>query len=102
MKTTSVELETNSKNTKFLVDKAKARRYTIGMLKDAILKNAPACGVVFTASHANGWKWTCYEAERVEMDDILCFGRVDGFESELGYFTVDELLENEVEIEVSA
>ncbi len=113
MKTTSVELETNSKKTKFLVDKAKARRYTIGMLKDAILKNAPACGdtdglpenekaVVFTARHANGWKWTCYEAERVELDDILCFGRVDGFESELGYFTVDELLENEVEIEVSA
>ena len=51
------------------------------MLKDSILKNAPACGdtdglpenekaVVFTARHANGWKWTCYEAERVEMDDI--------------------------------
>tara|TARA_Y100000004_G_scaffold169410_1_gene203624 strand:- start:762 stop:1013 length:252 start_codon:yes stop_codon:yes gene_type:complete len=83
------------------------------MLKDAILKNAPAVGstdgtpenekpVVFTASHPNGWTWTAYEAERVEMDDILCFGRVDGFESELGYFTVDELLENQVEISVSA
>ena len=87
--------------------------YNMLMLKDEILKNAPAVGstdgtpenekpVVFTATHANGWKWTAYEAERVEMDDILCFGRVDGFESELGYFTVDELLENQVEISVSA
>ena len=113
MKTTSVELETTSKNTKFLLDKAKARRYTIGMLKDAILKKQIAVGstdgtpesekaVVFTATHPCGWTWTAYEAERVEMDDILCFGRVDGSHSELGYFTVDELLENKVEIEVSA
>jgi len=74
------------------------------MLKEAILKNAPAVGstdgtpenekpVVFTATHANGWKWTAYEAERTEMDDVLCFGRVEGFESELGYFSVDEVLD---------
>ena len=87
--------------------------YNMTMLKDAILKKAPAVGstdgipenekpVVFTATHANGWTWTAYEAQRCELDDILCFGRVDGFESELGYFTVDELLENQVEISVPA
>jgi len=39
------------------------------------------------------WKWTIYEAEMVEMDDVLMFGRVDGFESELGYFTLSQLEE---------
>ncbi len=38
------------------------------------------------------WTWTIYEAEQVEMDDLLFFGRVDGFESELGYFTLSELM----------
>lgn len=38
-----------------------------------------------------GWRWTIYEAEQVEMDDLLFFGRVDGFESELGYFTLSDL-----------
>jgi hypothetical protein len=49
--------------------------------------------VLFRLGHANGWTWTAYEADEVEMDDILCFGRVDGFESELGYFSVDEVLD---------
>lgn len=48
--------------------------------------------ILFRMGHLNGWTWTAYEAEEVEMDDILCFGRVDGFESELGYFSVDEIL----------
>ena len=38
------------------------------------------------------WRWTIYEAEQTEMDDMLFFGRVDGFESELGYFTLSELM----------
>ena len=37
------------------------------------------------------WTWTIYEAEPTEMDDVLMFGRVEGFESELGYFTLSEL-----------
>jgi hypothetical protein len=49
--------------------------------------------VLFTLAHPNGWMWTAYEADEVEMDDILCFGRVRGFESELGYFSVDEVLD---------
>lgn len=49
--------------------------------------------VLFRLGHASGWKWTAYEAE--EQDgDIRCFGRVDGWESELGYFSVDEVLDN--------
>ncbi len=49
--------------------------------------------VLFTLAHRSGWMWTAYEADEVEMDDILCFGRVNGFESELGYFSVDEALQ---------
>ena len=37
------------------------------------------------------WTWTIYEAEHTHTDDVLMFGRVDGFESELGYFTLSEL-----------
>ena len=57
------------------------------------------------------WTWTIYEAEMVEMDDVLMFGRVNGFESELGYFTLSELetpqafcylVENEVPKEMEA
>ena len=36
------------------------------------------------------WTWTIYEAS-VEGEDLLFFGRVDGFESELGYFTLTDL-----------
>tara|TARA_R100000963_G_C4618321_1_gene86577 strand:+ start:343 stop:633 length:291 start_codon:yes stop_codon:yes gene_type:complete len=39
-----------------------------------------------------GWQWTIYEADGTEF-----FGRVDGFESELGYFTLDDLLTPEAE-----
>jgi len=57
--------------------------------------------ILFRGVHPSSmWTWTAYEAEAAEMDDILCFGRVDGFESELGYFSVDELLENGVIIEI--
>ena len=40
------------------------------------------------------WTWTIYEAEKARENtdgDLLFFGRVDGFESELGYFTLSEL-----------
>ena len=39
-----------------------------------------------------GSSWTWYITE---FDPIknLCFGQVDGFEKELGYFSLDELLE---------
>ena len=36
------------------------------------------------------WTWTIYEAE-FSGDEILFFGLVDGFESELGYFTLSDL-----------
>lgn len=59
--------------------------------------------ILFTAVHPRTlWTWTAYEADEVEMDDILAFGRVDGFESELGYFSVDELLENGVLFEINS
>ena len=37
-----------------------------------------------------GWQWIIYEAE-IQGDDILFFGRVKGFENELGYFTLENL-----------
>jgi hypothetical protein len=41
-------------------------------------------------SDALGWKWIIYEAE-IQGEDILFFGRVIGWESELGYFTLENL-----------
>jgi hypothetical protein len=41
-------------------------------------------------SPSMGWTWIIYEAE-FQGDDMLFFGRVDGFASELGYFTWSEL-----------
>jgi len=46
--------------------------------------------IAVVESPTMGWKWTIYEAD-IEGDDIFFFGRVDGFESELGYFTLSEL-----------
>ena len=37
-----------------------------------------------------GWEWIIYEAE-IQGDDILFFGRVKGFENEMGYFTLENL-----------
>ena len=48
-----------------------------------------------------GWSWVIYEAE-FSGDDMLFFGRVNGFASELGYFTWGELEQvTDLEIEVS-
>tara|TARA_R110000851_G_scaffold123234_4_gene252954 strand:+ start:1445 stop:1735 length:291 start_codon:yes stop_codon:yes gene_type:complete len=41
-------------------------------------------------SLAMGWSWVIYEAE-FSGDDMLFFGRVNGFASELGYFTWEEI-----------
>ena len=58
--------------------------------------------ILFTAVHPGSlWTWTAYEADEAEMEDILCFGRVEGFESELGYFSVDELVQNGVIFEIN-
>ena len=47
--------------------------------------------IAVVESPTMNWRWTIYEAEQTEMDDMLFFGRVDGFESELGYFTLSDL-----------
>ena len=39
-----------------------------------------------------GSSWTWYITELDQIKN-LCFGLVDGFEKELGYFSLDELLE---------
>jgi len=46
--------------------------------------------IAVVESPTMGWTWTIYEAE-IEGNDCCFFGRVDGFESELGYFTLSEL-----------
>ena len=38
----------------------------------------------------NGWRWYITEWDR---QNGLCFGLVEGFETELGYFSLDELAE---------
>ena len=39
----------------------------------------------------NMWEYEIYEAEKQEDGNILMFGKVNGFESELGYFTMSEI-----------
>jgi hypothetical protein len=48
--------------------------------------------IAVVESASMGWTWTIYEAS-LDSDtlDVTFFGRVDGFESELGYFTLDQL-----------
>ena len=77
-------------------------------LRDA-LSSLPALGatdgkpknhkVIIYAS--NGWVWETYESEVVEGwhgPDIKCFGLVRGFEEELGYWMLSEILMSRVNI----
>jgi len=41
----------------------------------------------------SSWTWYAYEGDRQEYGDWLFFGLVDGFEKELGYFTLGQLEE---------
>jgi len=71
-------------------------------LKDAILSLPDLCATDGKPkSHkvmiygANGWLWEAYESEEVESiygPDIKCFGRVRGFEDELGYWLMSEIV----------
>jgi len=47
-----------------------------------------------------GWTWTIYEAE-FDGDNIMFFGLVNGFEAELGYFTLHDLMTDGVMADVS-
>ena len=77
-------------------------------LRDALF-SLPALGategkpknhkVIIYAS--NGWVWETYESEVVEGwhgPDIKCFGLVRGFEEELGYWMLSEILMSGVNI----
>ena len=44
----------------------------------------------------SSWTWYAYEGERDLDGDILFFGLVDGFEKELGYFSLEQLEEIKV------
>ena len=44
----------------------------------------------------SSWIWFAIEGERDPDGDILFFGLVDGFEKELGYFSLKELEEIKV------
>lgn len=44
----------------------------------------------------SSWTWYAYEGERQEDGDYMFFGLVDGFEKELGYFTLKQLEEVKV------
>ncbi|MDH5188495.1 MAG: DUF2958 domain-containing protein [Rhodospirillaceae bacterium] len=39
----------------------------------------------------SSWTWYVFEGEKQENGDFLFFGLVEGFESEMGYFTLSEL-----------
>jgi hypothetical protein len=71
-------------------------------LKDAILSLPDLCAtdgkpkthkVMIYGS--NGWVWEAYESEVVagwHGPDIKCFGLVHGFEEELGYWMMSEIV----------
>ena len=71
-------------------------------LKDAILSLPDLCATdgkpkthKVTMWGVNDWIWEAYEAEEVESlygPDIKCFGRVRGFEDELGYWLMSEMV----------
>lgn len=44
----------------------------------------------------SSWTWFVVEGDRQENGDMLFFGLVDGFEKELGYFTLRQLEEVKV------
>ena len=47
-----------------------------------------------------GWTWTIYQAE-FDGDNNMFFGLVNGFEAELGYFTLHDLMTDGVMADVS-
>jgi hypothetical protein len=47
--------------------------------------------VIHYFSPYSNWDWYVFEGERQENGDVLFFGMVQGFEKELGYFTLNEL-----------
>lgn len=50
----------------------------------------PECLIKFF-DPTGSWTWYVIEGEKQENGDYLFFGYVQGFESELGYFTLSEL-----------
>lgn len=50
---------------------------------------------ILTINLINGWKYEVYEASLQksfgESEYWYCFGKVHGFETELGYFSLDEI-----------
>ena len=41
----------------------------------------------------SNWTWYCTEGEKQPDGDWLLYGLVDGFEKELGYFSLNELIQ---------
>jgi len=54
-----------------------------------VAKEIPIAVKFFTPD--SNWTWYATEGEEQEDGDWLFFGYVDGFEGELGYFTLNEL-----------
>ena len=42
-------------------------------------------------SYLNGWNWYVIAGEKQADGDYLLFGYVEGFEKELGFFTLSEI-----------
>lgn len=46
--------------------------------------------MIYARYYLEDWEWLVFEYSPLQR---LCFGLVDGYEKELGYFTLDELEE---------
>jgi hypothetical protein len=54
---------------------------------------------------SNGWSYDVYEAEAIDdpaLVEFRCFGLVRGFETELGYFMLSEIVEHIVDAHVES
>ena len=61
---------------------------SIPELYASTMLNDPICRFKIFLPNSN---WTWYIIEIDKQDNNTCFGLVDGFEQELGYFTIKEL-----------
>lgn len=69
-----------------------AIRKQIPPLYSQVGKGPKAVAQVKLFTPSSSWTWWITEGQ-IEGDDFMCFGLVDGFEKELGYFSLAELAE---------
>ena len=74
---------------KLLTEEMKKKLPPLYSFENTPLQQTPIFCKFFTPD--SSWTWFVTEGEQQEDGDWLLFGLVDGFDKELGYFSLDEL-----------